>query len=553
MSHHQGMADKVPLMFQAQTEGRCQLQYAASEDAQRWASEWIEKAESYPRQWSGIQSRTYTLSWRFVTNGGQDDGIIRPVIGAFGLPYYPGSSMKGAFREACQQLHPEKVDDYCGNAEKPGILRFHGGYPTDDRWQENLVDVVHPQQGWQVKTNDTSNKPRGESAFALISLYKPEFEFGISSTSSLEAAEWKTIWDIWELAISVGLGCRVSAGYGQPKQQKRDILYRAHLIGQGLASTLLDGESEFRPNIFKATLRGHALRIFGGLTDAATAEKLVETLFGGVTERATVGLLAMNWNEFSLALKPFDEGYGEPTYAVEGVLRWFLTQSLPSEERKALQKLVKNLTSFAMLLGGFGKSWRRADHRLFYPEYYEDKEIKPLIGCHWQWGKRSQIPYNVVRQLATVGDFIDNVRDSAQEWMQCQGLTSTPNNYANWREAWHPNQVQVWGREADSAEDSEAIDWFHGPYQKAYRDLGIAEGSIYHTAITGRVNQISRLWNRMYPKIRFVKDPATPKKPMARPTNFFFELLTIFPDSSPRSRQFLDFLASEMTTFQRLW
>jgi CRISPR-associated protein Cmr6 len=118
-----------------------------------------------------VQSRTYTLSWRFLTNGGQDDGVSRPVIGARGWPFYPGSSMKGIFRRACT---PEQAERYCGKDIskgdfEPGILRFHGGYPTDERWQDNLVDIVHPQQDWQVKTDEKS-----AGAFVQISLYKPQ-------------------------------------------------------------------------------------------------------------------------------------------------------------------------------------------------------------------------------------------------------------------------------------------------------------------------------------------------------------------------------------------
>lgn len=66
------------------------------------------------------------------------------------------------------------------------------------------------------------------------------------------------------------------------QKTRRETLYRVKLKGQGQASKLLDGTGEFRPNIFKATLQGYALRIFGGLTDENTAERLFETLFGGV-------------------------------------------------------------------------------------------------------------------------------------------------------------------------------------------------------------------------------------------------------------------------------
>ena len=97
---------KVPMMFRAQVGGRCQLQRIQQnvdeQDAQRWVSEWVEKTDAKPPEFGqDVQVRSYPINWRFVTNGGQDDGIVRPVIGARGYPYYPGSSIKGAFRHHC--------------------------------------------------------------------------------------------------------------------------------------------------------------------------------------------------------------------------------------------------------------------------------------------------------------------------------------------------------------------------------------------------------------------------------------------------------------------
>jgi len=550
---------KVPLMYQAQTAGRSQLQYAATaaENVERWASEWIEKAYSNPYQFAQeAETRTYTLNWRFVTNGGQDDGIIRPVIGAFGLPYYPGSSMKGAFLRFCTQSQAER---YCGKIlEKgdsaPGILRFHGGYPTDDSWQKNLVDLVHPQQEWQVKTNNTNQRPNGESAFSLISLYKPKFQFSISSNITLDEEEWKTIWKIWEKAMAAGLGCRVSAGYGQTKIKSENIIYTAHLKGQGMASTLLDETPEFRPNMFKAALRGHALRIFGGLTSAQNADSLVETLFGGVSGNGKVGLLGINWVNYERPeFDNFNEGYQEATYKVTGELRWLLTRKLPENKQRALTKLIKALTRFAMLLGGFGKSWRRSDHRLFYPKYY--KAHKPLIGCHWEWDesslKNQSDRHNVALRPKEVTLMIENAISAAREWMQLENIrpleypaSFRSGSYANWREAWHPAKVQVWGRITEDAEDCRALPWFHGPY---------GDGTIYHTPLTGRISQIGRIWHRMYPIVRFLKSTQDPNKLISRKTGQYFELLTFFPDNSNTSRQFQTFLDEVQPYFDIYW
>ena len=553
-------AKKVPMLFRAQVSGRCQIQRlvpgAEEQDATRWAAEWVDKTyPQLPEPAPLVQTRTYNLTWRFITNSGQDDGVIRPVIGARGWPLYPGSSMKGIFRRACTQ---EQSDRYCGKLlldgdVQPGILRFHGGYPTDTAWTEDLVDIVHPQQKLQVKS---SKKDAG--AFIQISLHQPELRFGISSNIPLEDSEWEIIWKIWEKAISTGIGSRVCAGYGQPEKHTGNVLYFTKLKGQGQAAKLIDGTGEFRANIFRAAIRGHALRIFGGLTDADTADRIVNNLFGGIQGEAIIGLLGMGFRVLKDNPGTFGRaGYLQPTYDIEGELTWLLAKKLPNaEHEKALKNLIAALTRFAMVFGGFGKSWRRADHRLFYEEYYEN-EYKSLIGCHWQWlGERSLVLDVQVRKLQQVGSFIDKVRQTAQEWMQIQGITPNSGQKAPWREAWHADNVQVWGRAAENQEDSQAIFWLHQPYQQKIKGIQ-AEGSIYRSSLTGRMGQIGRLWHRMYPFVRLVKNPQDAKgKPIPKKTLKYLEFLTLFPDNSTESRQFIEFLNSQRNrpnSFQKLW
>ena len=102
---------QVPMMFRAQIEGRCQIQ-RPGEQADDWTQEWVDGADSnVPQFRENIRTREYTITWRFVTNSGQDEGEICPVIGAKGCPFYPGSSMKGAFLRVCPS---EKQLEYCG-------------------------------------------------------------------------------------------------------------------------------------------------------------------------------------------------------------------------------------------------------------------------------------------------------------------------------------------------------------------------------------------------------------------------------------------------------
>jgi CRISPR-associated protein Cmr6 len=551
----------VPLMFQAQTHGRCQIQRIRDgvSQAPQWADEWVDKAyPELPTLPENVRSRDYTINWRLITNAGMDDSAIRPVIGARGWPYYPGSSMKGIFRRACTK---DQAATYCGatvkkNDFRPGALRFHGGYPIGTNWTKGLVDIVHPQQGWQVE--DQSKK---SAAFAQISLYKPTLRFGISSTDP--DTDWDEVWAIWEKAIAMGLGSRVCAGYGHVetsgKATGERILYSTRLKGQGQAAKLLNGEAEFRPNVFRAGLRGHALRIFGGLTDERTAVQLVEELFGGVSGKGVVGLVGLRFQESSLVMPKFQAGtaYEQTGYEVEGELKLLLTRELTDAEQTAgqeavLKKLMAQLMQFGMVLGGFGKSWRRADHRLFFEEYYD--RHKPLIGCHWQWqGDRALVMDVQVRTLAHLGPFVEKLRQTAQDWMQLRGVVPSPNRSADWREAWHPGQVQVWG--TANREECEAVRWLHGAYAPR-SGPGQPEGSIYASqskALTGRVGQVGRLWHRMYPRVGLAKDPANPKKQKPGVPSGYLELLTIFPDDSRETRQFLEFLESKPFGFERLW
>lgn len=558
------LSEQVPLMFRAQISGRCQLQFIKAEKhVQRWVSEWVKYIPKRPYRWHSApdrQTRDYTFNWRFVTNGGQDEGIIRPAIGAAGLPFYPGSSMKGAFRNACTR---EQIAKYCGRSvdgsHRPGEipLRFHGGYPTDNRWRDRLIDLVHPQQGWQVKTNNTTKRPKGESAFALISLYKPEFKFCISSPKSLSEEDWGEIWQIWDKAIASGLGCRTSAGYGQTSQttSKSNLLYKTQLTGQGAAPKLL-GQAEtpeFRPNCFRAALRGHALRLFGGLCDdEKQADRLVEELFGGISDGGTAGLLSMNWEDSKEPqIAKLNKDAKKPTYSydVEGNLQWHLTRSVDPQSEKRLTNLIATFTRFAMLFGGFGKSWRRSDHRLFFHKYKDIK--KKIIGCHWDWLDHEKD--NRITTLSKVKKFIDYTHQTIMSWMQLQNIEppKSENNFVPWREAWHPDNVQVWGRDAEAEDDCTAIHWLHQPYQKGNPQFQIPQKTIKQSSLTGSLNQIGRLWHRMYPITEEFPSQNNPEETIE--STRFLELLVVFPDHSRKCDDFLKFLRSHPDGFELLW
>jgi len=550
-------SDRIPLMFQAQLPNRGKIHYSReSETVYQWVEQWLESCPPVPNTvveenvplWKRTQNKStgkmpgfsrkvqtneYTISWRLVTNSGQDEGFIRPVIGAKGLPFYPGSSMKGAFLRVCPK---ELQGEYCGEEitengqtkTKPGILRFHGAYPLDMSWgnKSRLVDIIHSQQKRQVEEDVTT------TANPQISLYQATLQFGISSTKHLEPADWKQIWDIWEKALGIGIGSRVSAGYGQFTKtidNTDKVILSVHLSGQGLTSQLLNGNPEFRPNMFKAALRGHTLRLLAGITDEVTAKRITQELWGGIDNGTFVGKLGINFiaEELNIGKHTYNPSSKRPismsTYDLEAGKLDIIYIGNSSKEKTKLRKIVTQIIKFSVLLGGFGKSWRRVDHRIFYPQYFRNND-KPMIGCHWEFTQESEELYLTCAKLDTgnISKFLQDIRQNLIN------LLELPNaNYIrNWREAWHPNKVQVWAR---IGKNSEAIEWFHGAYAN--------NKTIKRTDLTGKINptKVGRIWHRMYPRY-VMKDGSL------QTTNQYVELLTIFPDDSQNTQDFLQFL-----------
>ncbi len=482
--------DNVPMMFRAPIEGRCQIQRVIDkrqhadkrQDAEKWVDEWKEvfpqdslpqeelpnnkfvsnsqqsnnRAFARPKQNNQALSRPkpsqkasqnsnfklpkfgsqvkkweYTINWRLVSNSGQYEGVILPIIGARGCPYFSGASMKGAFIRACKQLYGKEkgkivAENYCGRklsygSSEPGILRFHGAYPVDMNWMtKRLVDIVHNQQDKQVIEDCRTN------ANSQISLHQTKLEFGISSTKDLEASEWEKIKNIWERALADGIGSRVSAGYGYFQEvnhlKHSQQLLQIKLKGQGGVSQLISkvkGQkiSEFRPNMFKAALRGHTLRLLGGLTDKDTAKEITEKLWGGFgtnkSNGSVVGYLGIDFDyQSSSVISENNPGHYQLS---EGALNIFrMNCQIDNTPREKLIKTAEALVKFSMLFGGFGKSWRRICHKEFYPKYFNEHSNK-VIGCHWEFIDESV--YYPVDNLEDIVKYINRTRNLIGSWI----------------------------------------------------------------------------------------------------------------------------------------
>jgi CRISPR-associated protein Cmr6 len=611
-------SDHIPMEYRAQVSGRSQRQYTGKDksdrdkplDSQTFVDEWLSATNSrHPYNNDKVCNPDYSgsvdgrpdanalinhiqveaaVGWRLITNSGIDDGFIRPVIGPGGWPLIPGSSVKGLFRRAC--LNEDDLERWCGvvspdKETTPGILRFHGAWPKDANWKTTLLDVAHPQQNWQVGFNNGDDK---HNAYAVISLLKPKLVIAISSSRGLPRDEWERIRITLFNALENGIGGRTAAGYGLPAISKeldhnsrKNVFLSLGLLGQGPASKLLDRTTEFRPTIFRGSIRSMALRLFGGLTDAERAEAAVKELFGGFGERQSIlGLLTC---DFLHDTDPSFNRRGDTDYCCcHGTLVWRLAASandLPPERIRALHELLACLHALVMALGGFGPGWRRPDHSFFHKSY-----TTRHIGCHWQWAKPQDWANLIPADAQAVKDLIDSARRSAANWLgvpvECMDSSVAP-----WREIIHPSKMVVWSRKVSNRGGATAIKWTHQPTRQEIEQP--AQGSMARnrrrptdlrdTSLGGLcwvpntnphkqraghwAMKVGRCWIRMLPIPATGEDQELSYSSMeAFPSEGpYLEVLTCFPilageNQPPSHRQFIQAMDNGGNCgFKRIW
>jgi CRISPR-associated protein Cmr6 len=490
--------EQVPMMYRAQVQGRCSLQYGKNNhDLKRWTKEWVypnnedeqkpfyQNLEPSLERDDSIYRIKIEFPFRVLTNCGQDS-ILRPTIGVNGIPFIPGSSIKGLFQRLC--YHPQvsdalknQVKDYCGTPEKPGILRFHGAYPVGD-WagtttvelknksletRYRMVDVVHPQQPRQVQEQGSPK------AIAAISFYQPTFIFELSSTKVLSEKQWETIGGLLKRALRPGLGGKTSTGYGLYVIPQDQYSLSLDLSGRGVSSLLRSDEPEFRPNLFKATLRGHLTRLLAGvIQDEDLIKNTINQLFGHTTEP---GVLQLYWETKPGFPKPFNYGFEQtPSYEIEGTL--YL--DAPSQHLNILRTLLK----FTVVMAGLGKSWRRVWHEEFYPNYQTRG-----IGCHWQI-LDSNFDFPKIQTEADLQYFLNSVREEVCNYLGINLNYNTP--YMPWKEAWHPQRLSVYSQVVSQ---SEAITLFHDQKFKTTPAIGGRKPG------DERPTSFSCVWHRMLP------------------------------------------------------
>jgi CRISPR-associated protein Cmr6 len=513
--------EEVPRMYRAQVDGRCSLMFAGNnEDLDRWKEEWIDPKLEQPRYQRkeeplGLNGKIYRIAvnfpFRLLSNCGQDS-ILRPILGKDGIPFLSGSSVKGPFRRACMDI--EQVEKYCGDDKNlaPSKLgfRFHGAYPVGDwsgmhkvklrkqgeditevRYQ--MLDVVHPQQERQVG----SDKRQNATALASISLYKPRMIFEFSS-ADLDT-DWDEVETIFWRAIARGIGGKTSTGYGLGGYNDTHPVtvpsskFHVALTGRGVSSTLRSDEPEFRPNLFKASLRGHFQRLLAGvISDRRQLDTEVNRLFGS---SANQGAIQLFWEQSK------EVEYGRfgatQTFRADGLLHLNAVQDKDVD-------LIEQVFKFAFIMGGFGKSWRRASHQLFHKTY---KKFE--IGCHWDLSEveRSWIG---IQSTDDLKEFLTKIHQTyLNQFGDGEAIC------LNWRESWRSDRVSVY---AVVTTESKAIRLFHDDIFKKTEAIG---GRIIVEKFNKKTQKMedkerlvmSHVWHRLLPLNHYQ----------------YLEIVTVFP------------------------
>ena len=528
--------ERVPMMYRAQVSGRCSLMFAGdnNQDLNDWAEEWVypnpnkngEPHYQHEQPKLGLDGSVYRLEiefpFRVCSNCGQDN-ILRPVIGKHGIPFIPGSSVKGVFQrllfsDGVSAENKQKVAKYCGSEEHPGILRFHGAYQIGDwagtekvkdkidktdKIRYRMVDVIHPQQPKQVQGNGSA------TAIAMVSFYQPKMVFELSSTELLSETEWDTVKGLLRTALRPGLGGKTSTGYGLWVYPQNTYPLSIALEGVGVSSLLRSGQPEFRPNLFKATLRGHVSRLLAGVCqDKNLVEARVNQLFGSTNAPSKVQIY---WEtKKSADKKPLLQSKVLGTeqtqiYKIEGTL----SLDAPQRELNFLQFVLQ----FAYIMGGFGKSWRRVWHKGpedWHQGFYSNYQ-KRAIGCHWKGDFMNSNDFQPIQIVSSdnLKDFLDKLRSVCVEYM-----TSNETQFCSWKEAWHPDRVLVY---SNVVSKSEIVHLFHDSRFKTVTAVGGRK------KVNGKEVLItSSVWHRMLPL----------------PDNQYLEIVTVFHgDRTPWMRE----------------
>lgn len=310
-----------------------------------------------------------SFNWRLRVGGTRGfRELLLPVFHPiFGIPYIPSASLKGSARawarnngDASRVL--QLLGMLEGNTATAAKVEFLDAFPTKHCLS---VDVATPQ--WHWANNKVAYKPEPHP---LLSMEQPQIFIGLRPTALGTRADVLVVKEWLENALKIGIGSRVSSGYGRalgqvshlPHSQSSNFeLWTQGMYGSEPPSreNQWQGSPEFRPTAVRGILRYWFRAVALGLYDAATCQTLEEELFGKLSQQGQISISVL-FNSDIKKVNPYP-------YLYTGRI------CLEAAEEKYLN-LVSRLLILASHLGGVGRGSRRPLHLL----------NGRMRGCHWE-------------------------------------------------------------------------------------------------------------------------------------------------------------------------
>lgn len=309
--------------------------------------------------------------WRLRVGGlpGFRDLLMPAMHQVYGVPYVPASSIKGVVRDWAEQQDNEiksKVQEMFGyisqnSKDDPGAIarvQFLDAFPTKPCLS---LDIANPQWHWPKKPTDPQIITYKAEPHTLLSLQNALLMIGLKATSRGNGSDVEVV-KKWVLeALKMGLGSRISAGYGRAKgpfkassssSSHRFLLWSQGMYGAGTS------KPELRPVALRGVLRYWFRAVALGLYDLGTVKTLEDRLFGTISPNAVRGSIRI-----SIVSKPT----GSLVMTEDGSIR------LEADTDEHLV-LAEALLKLAFSLSGIGRGSRR-------PLHWNSGRLR---GCYWQ-------------------------------------------------------------------------------------------------------------------------------------------------------------------------
>lgn len=367
--------------------------------------------------------------------------VFHPV---YGVPYIPSSSLKGAIRAAAIQLQldtKEEINRILGTLDNGvACVQILDAFPTAPCLS---VDMANPQWHWQENQVKYNPEPH-----ALLSMSEPELLIGLLATSRIanrnDVQSDVNKVRIWlEKALNMGIGSRVSGGYGRTNLSTNVSDNLPHsssqnfqLWTQGMYGADTQ-QAEFRPVALRGMLR-YWFRSFAlGIYPPNQCKELEATLFGTIEPKSKSGTIR-------IAVELEKDEKSDLAYFYEGKI---LLEAKSAEHLTLIEKILQ-LSSH---LAGIGRGSRR-------PLHWNHPRMR---GCHLQLSD-----FILPGDKTDWKDFIKQVSDAFIAVQRPQGtpVLTNPDNprsqdilntnaqiylIAN-RDLKHPQDVRDWEKEGNT-------------------------------------------------------------------------------------------------------